>query len=100
MAASEGWSRAITCPSCTGRGWFRVPVHEGIPQAELPNYLHRYAEAGVLTAYGLRVKDAKRVAELCRRPEWVMRLLRLETAGLHRPVVMAYFRNRYQELTT
>jgi hypothetical protein len=92
-------SRAITCPSCAGRGWFRVPVHEGIPQKVLPKYLHRFTSAGVLTAYGLRVKDARRVAELCKRPEWMLRLLRLETAGLGRPVVRAYFRNRYMELT-
>ncbi len=96
---SVGWSRAIACPSCAGRGWFRVPVHEGTPIAELPKYLHRYAQAGVLTAYGLRVKDAKRVAELCKRPELLAELLRLENKGMRRPLVLAYFRNRYEELT-
>ena len=96
--AADSWSRAITCPSCAGRGWYYVPVQKGIPKAELPKYLHPYAQAGVLDPVSLKLKEARKVAGLCTQPNWLHRLMRLERDGMDRGTVLAVFQARYKAL--
>jgi hypothetical protein len=90
--------REKTCPTCQGRGKLRVRVRTGIPIAEIPKRLWKWAHYGTLSTSDMRPRDVGALLSKTKDARLVTRLRLLEADGMNRPLVLAAIDARIGEL--